>query len=113
MSARFRRPFLLLVLGSGLGALGPACSLIVEHKSRQCDTDADCKGFAGAVCDVSQGVCAPRAGDKCVDPSGCWACAPTNSHEFQTACTDAVCVPFDNGVLAGMLEPDGGLPAIP
>lgn len=112
----FSRPRLgLLVLAAAFAALagGPACSLIVEHQSHQCETDADCKAFADAVCDTSQGVCAPRSGDKCVDPSGCWACAPTTTHELQTACTDATCVPFDNSVLAGMLGPDGGLPAIP
>lgn len=94
-------------------ALTAACSLIVEHRSRQCDEDADCASFKNAVCDTKEGVCVERAGEKCVDPSGCYACEPKNTRQFQAACTDAQCVPYDNSVLKPLLTADGGLPPVP
>lgn len=100
------------VFGVGL-TLTAACSLLVEHRSKQCERDAECASFENAVCDVKQGICVERAGDKCLDPSGCYACEPKNTRQFQSACTDAACVPYDNGPLKGLLGPDGGLPAIP
>jgi hypothetical protein len=104
----------ILVATIGLCAvLGTACSLIIEHRSKQCSADADCAGFTSAVCDTLQGVCVPRSGEQCLDPSGCWACAPKNTKEFQSACTDAACVPYDNGALEALLTADGGVPPIP
>jgi hypothetical protein len=99
---------------AGLAAtLSAACSLIVEHRSQQCQRDAECASFKNAVCDVKQGICVERAGDKCLDPSGCYACEPQNTRQFQTACTDAKCVPYDNGALKSLLTADGGLPPVP
>jgi hypothetical protein len=99
--------------------LSAACSLLIEHRDRQCSTNADCASFKGATCDTKQGICVgpPDAGAPpdagCVGPSGCWACDPTTTHEHQTACTDAACEPYDNSVLAPLLSADGGLPPIP
>jgi hypothetical protein len=111
---------LAAALGLAATALA-ACSLIIEHRDRQCSTDADCKGFEGARCDTKQGICVGKPGPDggggadagCVGPSGCWACTPTTTHEHQTACTDAACEPYDNAPLAPLLSSDGGLPAIP
>ena len=90
-----------------------ACSLIIEHRSQQCARDSDCAAFKNAQCDVAKGVCVERAGPGCVDPSGCYACEPSNTQQFQTACTDAGCIPYDNTPLSGMLLSDGGLPPVP
>lgn len=102
-----------------VGALGlaiaclAACSLLVERREQQCQTDAECSAFPAAVCDVKQGVCVKRSGAGCVDASGCYACAPTTTQEFQSACTDAGCVPYDNSALKPLLTADGGLPPVP
>lgn len=104
----------ILVAALGLAAtFTAACSLIVEHRSRQCESDADCASFDGTICDAKQGVCVERTGDKCLGPDGCYLCKPTNTRQFQAACTDAECVPYDNGGLGALLTADGGLPPIP
>jgi len=106
-------PRLVLAALGLAAALTAACSLIVEHRSQQCESDAECSAFTSAVCDVKQGVCVERAGDKCLDPSGCYVCEPKSTREFQSACTDAKCVPYDNAALKALLTADGGLPPIP
>lgn len=90
-----------------------ACSLIIEHRDRQCEKDGDCAAFKNAQCDVGKGVCVERAGTGCNDPSGCYACEPKSTKEFETACTDAGCIKYDNTPLKALLEPDGGLPPVP
>ncbi len=112
-----RTSTLAIVVGSiaALGA-GPACSLVVESRSTQCQTDDDCSGFENARCDVAGGVCLARetsgtAG--CIGAEGCFSCEPTVQVEFLTACTDAECIPFDNAQLEGLLLEDGSLPPVP
>jgi hypothetical protein len=109
---RGARRLLAAVLWLGVG-LSAGCSLIVEQRSRQCDTDAQCSAFKDAQCDVKRGVCVAREGPGCVDPTGCYACPPTSTRQFQTACTGAACVPYDNTALKALLSPDGGLPPVP
>ena len=46
------------------------------------------------------------------DPSQCYACAPTTSPQFANACTNSMCVPFDDTRLTN-LPADGGLPPVP
>jgi hypothetical protein len=42
----------------------------------------------------------------------CYACTPVTNVQFLNACTNAACVPFDDGRLTNLL-PDGALPPLP
>jgi hypothetical protein len=121
-----------------LGGTG-GCSFVVESEDHQCESDEDCKGFDDAVCNVSAGVCVRReaattssstttsaetstsassttstgTGEECVGEDGCFACDPVEQADWLNACTDAACVPFDNGRIADLLEEDGSLPPVP
>lgn len=115
---------------AGMGAAA-GCSLVVESQDRQCESDADCRGFDGGVCDVAGGVCVRRdavgstssassggggggaGGGGCVGEDGCFACAPSAQAEFLNACTDAACVPYDNAQIEDLLLEDGSLPPVP
>jgi hypothetical protein len=44
--------------------------------------------------------------------SQCYPCAPTGGTQFLNACTSAMCVPFDDTRVTGLL-PDGALPPLP
>jgi hypothetical protein len=50
--------------------------------------------------------------DPCLGANGCYACAPSNDHQFGGACTDAVCKGFDNSRIK-KLSSDGGLTPLP
>lgn len=91
------------------------CSLVIESRDRQCESDADCAGNEGAVCDLAGGVCVPDSTGTagCVGPDGCFSCEPETPVEILNACTDAECVPYDNTQLQGLLEEDGSLPPVP
>jgi hypothetical protein len=53
-------------------------------------------------------------GTDCEDPSGCWACAPTEPEHFLDGCTDATCEPFAvTTARLPLLNPDGSLPPLP
>jgi len=54
---------------------------------------------------------APSTG--CEGPDGCFACEPDSQVEFLNACTDAACIPYDNGQLEGLLLEDGSVPPVP
>lgn len=45
-------------------------------------------------------------------PTQCYACAPTTSPQFANACTNSMCVPFDDTRLTNLLS-DGALPPVP
>lgn len=72
-------PAAMHTLAMGVLAAGAlACSLIVEHRNEQCNSDADCARFAGAVCNLADGVCVPASsgpggGDGAVAPEDCAA----------------------------------------
>ncbi len=110
---------LALGLGPVLGGLG-GCSLVIESRDRQCESDADCQGFDGAVCDLGGGVCVAQQASGstgsagCEGPDGCFSCPPTQFGEFLNACTNAPCIPYDNATkLEGLLEADGSVPPVP
>lgn len=117
--------FLALLLGVAPVSGGlTSCSLVIESRDRQCEKDADCASFSNAVCDVAGGVCVPRstgtggggtggAGGGCVGPDGCFSCPPEKPVEFLNACTDVLCVPYDNTQLQGLLQEDGSVPPVP
>jgi hypothetical protein len=94
--------FLLAGLLAGAGA----CSLVVEDRENQCETDADCSRLAvGAVC--RSGICAPAdgAGDQCFEGE------PSTNDEFLNRCTDAQCTAFDNCARLGLCD-GAELPAL-
>ena len=113
------------------------CSLLLDSNATQCHTDLECGAFGQAVCDTSGGVCAPGslsvdAGAEsaargqgsdaavpgqdsapCQGPNGCFACAPASDHQFLSACSDSVCIPFDNRSRLKNLADDGSLKPLP
>ncbi|XXX77818.1 hypothetical protein WMF30_03460 [Sorangium sp. So ce134] len=100
-------------LSLGLAVLA-SCSVLVEQRDRQCETDDDCARFPGARCDPAGRVCVPADGVSpggCDGDDGCYRCAPTTSEQLLNACTDAACRPFDNARLTNLR--DGGLPPLP
>ncbi|WP_437677400.1 hypothetical protein [Sorangium sp. So ce131] len=55
-------PAAALALAAGALATGAlACSLVVERRSEQCSSDADCARFPGAACDLVDNVCVPAS----------------------------------------------------
>jgi hypothetical protein len=80
------------------------------------DGDAGSKGEDAATVpssDAATDVALEAFVDPCLGPLGCFACTPTNDHQFQNGCTDAECRPFDNRARLKNLPPDGGLTPLP
>ncbi len=136
-AARRKGPWLLLVLLAS-GAAPLACSLLVENRAEQCQSDADCSGIAGTRCDLGTHICSSQGTTTTggsggtggttmttggtggtggttttgCDAGGCWSCEPTNDPQFLNACTDAKCEKFDNKVKCKHLTEDGGVPPL-
>ena len=124
---RERLALVLFSLAAGSVLLAGACTFMLDTSTTQCHSDEECQRFAGTVCNVSQRVCvpsrdagaavadvglAPDAAASCTDPSGCFACTPSNESEMISHCTDSTCVPFDNNRLT-LMGSDGGLRPLP
>jgi len=122
---RIARTTVIRTLGFLLALLfvPTACSFLVDKKTAQCQSNADCARFAQTVCDAREQVCAAAAvdagtsnltdvGDPCQGPSGCYACKPVNEDQVLASCTDSTCIPFENRRLTN-LNPDGTLKALP
>jgi hypothetical protein len=95
--------------------------------------DSDCLAFPSAVCDTSRKVCIPASpgldaaagaqvstndagpdgATACQAQNGCFACPPSSDYEFLSACSDAICVPFDNRGRLANLNEDGSLKPLP
>ena len=75
----------------------PACSLLVEHETNQCATDADCAKY-GPHPFCQQGVCVESG----LGPAGCFYGAPGSDEQFLNQCTTLACVPFDNCARLGL-----------
>lgn len=122
------------------GALGLmvlySCSLLVESRSQQCQSDQDCSAFGSAHCDTAKGICVGGAGggstgsstsgtqsstsngggcdvDGGIDGGGCYNCAPTDDEQFLNHCTGSTCIPFDNKARVDALKNGGSLPKLP
>lgn len=112
-----KRTTAFLALVSGLMIVGIACSSSDDNPEPSVDPigDGDAKGGSGG----DGGSGGSGGGDGGGDP-GCWeseprvcfSCEPERNEEFLDACTDAQCVPFDNGKLTKLL-PDGKVPPLP
>src|SRR5262245_41164706 len=88
-------------IGGGLLAallvLCGACSLIVESKTDQCETDADCAKF-GEHPFCKDGVCVASG----LGPPGCFYGDPSSADQFLNQCTTAECMKFDNCARLGL-----------
>ncbi len=132
---------ILIVLFLAATAIPISCSLLVENRAEQCQSDADCSEIAGTRCDLGAHVCVTdtttttgttstggtgggggttggsggvttTTTDVPCDAGDCWSCEPTNDKERLNACTDAECLKFDNKARCEHLQPDGSVPPL-
>ncbi|HSO00374.1 MAG TPA: hypothetical protein VLS89_18910, partial [Candidatus Nanopelagicales bacterium] len=73
------------------------CSVIIEGRTDQCSTDADCEAFGGYP-RCTEGVCVARG----ASPPGCYPYEPTETPEYINHCTESECAPFDNCARLGL-----------
>jgi hypothetical protein len=131
---RSRLVFVGLWFCSAVVLPAAGCTLLVDASPTQCRQDQDCARFAGTTCDRTRGVCTAAPGnngdaanndphDAEAPPGqlGALLC-PTDAGvgadsgpglELLNACTDAVCVPFDNRARLLNLASDGSLKPLP
>lgn len=81
------------------------CSLVVENRTTQCETDADCRKFAAQPLCI-EGVCVESG----LGPKGCFFGTPKTDVEHLTACSTG-CLDFDNCARLGLCNGEA-LPAI-
>ncbi len=111
-----RRLSLLTVLALSLGAGG--CSLVIDENGTQCEVDADCTGFAAAVCSADK-VCVPSPEANCTAHSDCaqlgkdyvcvaseGACKDLKSELCQTVVGTPAA---DNALIIGSIGPTAGV----
>jgi hypothetical protein len=95
-----------------------ACSL-GNIKRDDCVNDAQCAVAFGAGSTCSQGYCSPATtpnqGCESKNAAGlaCFSCKPEATRDFENACTNAECAPFDNKKRLTKLPADGMLPPLP
>lgn len=82
------------------------CSFIVEQRAVQCQTDADCAGFAPHPYCI-EGVCVESG----LGPQGCFYGKPASDTEYLNQCSTG-CIGFDNCERLGWCEPSAELPAL-
>ena len=96
----------LLLIGSFVVMACAGCSLITDHSSIQCSTDADCAQFKGhPYC--HSGVCVVSG----LGPEGCVVGSPQTQTDYLNACTTSACVPFDNCARLGLCGAGSSMPA--
>ncbi|MFT3766083.1 MAG: hypothetical protein QM820_11285 [Minicystis sp.] len=90
--------------GAIIAAAVASCTLLIETRTSQCESNADCAHFPNAACDTAQHLCVDKecAGGQCV-------CNPETPTDILNGCPKGECSPFDNTRVPG-LGPDGGLP---
>ncbi len=81
------------------------CSLVVENRTTQCSTDADCRKFAAQPLCV-EGVCVESG----LGPKGCFFGTPSTDLEHFNACSTG-CLDFDNCARLGLCNSEA-LPAL-
>ena len=108
----------LLGFAAALSAAIVAASCSLGNIARvDCTTDAQCAAAFGSGSRCDQGFCTEASSPGCqktgADGRACFGCAPRVTSDFQSACTDATCAPFDDEKRLTKLTPDGGLPPLP
>jgi hypothetical protein len=81
----------------------------VGPKDAAIDVSADVTPDAAHPVDAAE----EAPSDPCRGPAGCYRCPPITDLEYENACTNAICVPFDNRARLKHLPPDGGLTPLP
>ena len=110
-------PLIRAIFALAFGSALAACSLLVNKSTAQCSSDSDCHSSTYSLCQDS--VCVdPRtvgaAGSTgCMGPNGCVPCAADAGVDFLNACTNSMCVPFDNATRLKNLSADGGRKPLP
>jgi hypothetical protein len=83
-----------------------ACSFIVQGKTDQCKSDADCEHF-GNHPSCQEGVCV----ESNLGPPGCFFGNASTQEQLENRCTTAQCVKFDNCKRLNLCD-GGELPAL-
>lgn len=104
-----------LLIAAGLALASCSLGNIVYD---DCTSDAQCATAFGAGSRCETGFCTPAGGSsgcekKAADGHACFSCAPKTTTDFENACTDASCAPFDDAARLTKLTADGGLPPLP
>jgi hypothetical protein len=94
-----------------------ACSL-GNIKRDDCVSSEQCASVFGAGSTCQQGYCTPTENANCESKNdagiACFSCSkPEKLLEFENACTNAECAPFDDKTRVTKLLPDGKLPPLP
>lgn len=120
-----------------------ACSVAVDARTAQCQSNRDCARYPGASCNLTFGICVPAVdamgaaaqpgggaggrgvsgivggsgaggvADACQGPSSCMACESGTLADLANRCTNVTCVPFDNRTRLTNLDGNGGLKPLP
>jgi hypothetical protein len=117
VARRLGRASLIAAAGAiAIAITAVACSL-ANIKPVDCVSNAQCASHFGAGSECVDGYCtaSPNAGCEKTTEAGftCFSCPPKAGLEFENACTNAACEPFDDQKRLTKLTPDGGLPALP
>lgn len=111
--ARALRAFVITLAA---GIVAAACSL-GNVAQVDCTSDAQCAAAFGSGSRCDTGFCTEASSPGCqktgADGRGCFGCTPRVTRDFQNACSDATCAPFDDATRLTKLTPDGGLPPLP
>jgi hypothetical protein len=91
-SLAMRHLYLALIVTTG-------CTLLVDSKATQCNTDADCVKF-GRYPICQKGVCVPSG----LGPDGCVNTPPETQSDYLNACTTSAYDAFDNCARLGMCD---------
>jgi hypothetical protein len=105
----------LLAAVLATGAAAASCSL--GNIARvDCTGDTQCAAAFGAGSRCEAGYCSAASSAGCdqarADGISCFGCSPKTTQDFQNACSEAACAPFDAARLT-KLTADGGLPPLP
>jgi hypothetical protein len=102
----------LVVAGSLLGGC-----LLGNVTHDDCTSDDQCALAFGTGSQCKEGFCTTPTNPGCEkrgpDGQNCFSCTPSSTPQFENACTNATCAPFDNKTRLTKLNPDGSLPPLP
>jgi hypothetical protein len=90
----------------GVVLASSACSLVVEQRTVQCKTDADCVKFAPHPFCV-EGVCVESG----LGPAGCFYGTPSSDTDYLNQCSTG-CIDFDNCARLGLCGASPELPPL-
>jgi hypothetical protein len=106
MLARTNRRRFLRAIAAALPLACAACTLLLDHRSTQCQSDDDCARF-GSHPFCQSGVCVPSG----LGPPNCLYGPPQRPEDFLNECSLAACFSFDNCKRIGLCGDAGGLSA--